>query len=499
MRRSNSGWPISSTRKSWRSGRLERRIRFALAREFAGGRSGYHAQYDDLTGLANRPLFRDRLERGLAAARRHHTFAAIMMMDLNSFKPINDRFGHAAGDHVLRAISDRLSSRLRETDTVARFGGDEFAVVLENIQSPEDAEVVARNIADGVAEPIWLDGRELVVTAAIGVAVYPQDGELGETLIRHADAAMYRAKKENGSCCRFHDSKLDRKFAHGSLLERDLRDALSRGDLRLHFQPQVTLRSPLIGLSGTMRWQHGEHGLLSTERFRRLAEDSGLVERMTHWMVDTAIARLRAWHDEGMPKLHIALPIFSRSQIDWTNLVHYTAAGLDEAEMDRDSIELEMDEQLLLEELQTGGTAFDCMRENGIRVAVTGFGVSVGSLSLLRDVPLHTLKLSRHLLRGTPKDKRRTLFADAVIQLGRHLGYRLVAEGIDDPAQLSMLRRAGADAVQSVLSCPPLSAERLSKMAGDRCPLEPFPFRRFGLNDQKVRRNKEKELETDRT
>jgi len=448
-------------KEEYEVGRLERRLRFAVARERATQRLGHLAQHDELTGLANRSALRERLERALARSRRHRTHVAVLALDLDGFKPVNDRFGHAAGDFVLRAIGDRLIGRLRETDTVARIGGDEFAVVLENLQHHDDCALVARKILDTMAEPIPLTqhpGEEVVVGASIGVAVCPGDGTTGETLLRLADAAMYRAKKEGGRCCRFHDRHLDHKLARGALLERDLQDALNRNGLDLFYQPQVVLRSPVLGFSATPRWHHPELGLLDTDRFCRLAEDSGLLERLTVWMIEEAVARIAAWRDEGMPRLHVALPLLSHRQLPWSDVVAEAVRQLDAASLERDHLEFEVDETLLLAEMRAGGEVFEQWRESGLRFAATGFGASTGSLALLRDVPLRTLKLSRPLLRGTPQDKHRTLFADAVIQLGRHLGMRLVAEGADDAAQLSMLRRAGVDAVQAVISCPPLPA-----------------------------------------
>ncbi len=220
---------------------LERAMRYALARQRRAEQLSRQAQHDELTGLANRSLFQDRLERALAWARRHERLLAVMVLDLNGFKAVNDRLGHAAGDRLLAIMGRRLSDRLRETDTVARLGGDEFAILIENLAKPEHAALVARKLLEAVAPPVAVDGETVGVTASLGVALYPRDGEDGATLAREADRAMYRAKAEGGNLCRFSSEQLERRVQRGALLETDLRRALEQGELVLHYQPQVTL------------------------------------------------------------------------------------------------------------------------------------------------------------------------------------------------------------------------------------------------------------------
>jgi diguanylate cyclase (GGDEF)-like protein len=438
--------------------RLERAIRFAVARREATLRLGRLAQYDDLTGLANRTLFGDRLERALAAARRQRHHVAVMLLDLNGFKPVNDRLGHGAGDRLLRVVGDRLSGRVRETDTVARLGGDEYALIIEGLAKPDQAALVARKLLEAIAPPILLDSDEVGVTASLGVALYPRDSDDPKTLVRLADAAMYRAKAQGGNLCRFHDESFDNRMRRGVILEQDLRRAIERSEFVLHFQPQVTLRAGELGVASLVRWQHPELGLVDTDRFRNLVEDTGLLEPLTDWLLDEVCMHIGRWHEIGLRSMHVAVPILSRRQLSWSHLARRVRDRLEGAGLAPSSLELEIGERLLLDEIECGGHALPALHELGIRLAVDGFGSGPTSLVLLRDARLHTLKLSRTLLEGAPADAHRALFAAAVIRLAKQLGLRVVAEGVENRAQLQMLRREGCDAVQAFLSCPPLPA-----------------------------------------
>jgi diguanylate cyclase (GGDEF)-like protein len=439
--------------------RLERTLRFAVARRRAAERLGRLAQYDDLTGLANRALLTDRLERALAAARRQRGIVAVMLLDLNGFKPVNDLLGHGAGDRLLRIVADRLSGRVRETDTVARLGGDEFALVIEGLGRPEQAALVARKLLDTIAPPIRLDAEDVAVTASLGVALYPRDGDDPAALLRLADAAMYRAKGQGGNHCCFHDPGVDSRMRRGVILEQDLRRALERDEFMLQFQPQVTLRQGELGLASLIRWQHPELGIVDAERFRSLAEDTGLLEPLTDWLLDAACRHIGRWHAMGLQPMHVAVPILSRRQLGWSQLPRRVRDQLAHAGLPAGSLELEIGERLLLDEVESGGQALPTLAELGVRLAVEGFGSGPTSLVLLRDAGLRTLKLSRALLAGTPEDEHRSLFAAAVIRLAKQLGLRVVAEGAEGRSQLHMLRREGCDAVQAFMSCPPLPAD----------------------------------------
>ena len=436
--------------------RLDRSLRFAIARSRDLARLDRLAQYDELTGLANRALFRDRLDKALAAARRHRSLVGVVLLDLNGFKAVNDRLGHGAGDALLREVGERLRRSLRETDTVARLGGDEFAVVVEDLRRAEDAAIVGRKILDAVAPAFAFDGEPVCITASIGMALYPRDGETAEQLVERADAAMYRAKREGGNLCRFHDSALDREIARGPVLAAELQAAIAADELALLFQPQVTLAPGPVGLATIVRWDHPGYGEVEAEDFRALAERAGLMEELTDWLIRAACAQARRWVSQGFGPLHLAVPIYSRRQLAWSGLAERVEEQCRLHGIPPAALELEIEEQLLLEELLAGGAAFDSLRRSRVRIAVARFGAGPTSLMVLRDAPVHTLKLARELIHDTPRDEHRTLFVSSIVELARTLRLRLVAEGIENKAQLQMLRRAGCDAVQAIISCPPL-------------------------------------------
>jgi diguanylate cyclase len=437
---------------------LERTIRYALARHRQAERLNRLAQYDELTGLANRSLFQDRLRRALAWARRHDRLAAVMILDLNGFKAINDRLGHGAGDRLLTIMAKRLTKRLRETDTIARLGGDEFALVIENLAKPEHAALVARKLLDTVAPPVEVDDQQVTVTASLGIALYPRDGSDPAELIRQADRAMYRAKAEGGNLCRFSNERLERRVQRGALLETDLRRALDQGELLLHYQPQVTLRAGSLGISAMVRWGHPELGLIGPERFLPLAEDTGLLQPMTEWLFEVGCAQVRHWCAQGLGRMHLALPLLSRQQLAWNGLAGRLQDHLRAAELAPGRLEIEVSEELLLADADAGGIGVAALKEVGARIALDGFGRGPMSLRGFQLGLLDTIKLAREIHQEVPDDHQRSAVVRALVALAKDLGLRVVAEGIDRHEQLTFLRRSGCDAVQAFMSCPPLPA-----------------------------------------
>ncbi|MGH6899940.1 MAG: putative bifunctional diguanylate cyclase/phosphodiesterase [Geminicoccaceae bacterium] len=435
---------------------LERTIRYALARHRQAERLNRLAQYDELTGLANRSLFQDRLGRALAWARRHNRLAAVMILDLNGFKAVNDRLGHGAGDRLLAIMANRLTRRLRETDTIARLGGDEFALLIENLAKPEHAALVARKLLDTVAPPVEVDAHRVSVTASLGVALYPKDASDAAELMRQADRAMYRAKAEGGNLCRFSSDQLERRVQRGALLESDLRRALEQGELLLHYQPQITLRAGSLGISAIIRWAHPELGLIGPERFLPLAEDAGLLRPLTEWLFDAGCAQARRWRALGIERMHLALPLLSRQQLAWNGLAGRLQDHLDRAGLAPGLLEIEVSEELLLADADAGGLGLAALREVGVRIALDGFGRGPMSLRSLQPGRLDTLKLAREIHQDVPDDHQRGVVVRALLALGKDLGLRVVAEGVDRHEQLGFLRGSGCDAVQAFMSCPPL-------------------------------------------
>ena len=441
------------------TGRLERCIRFALTRHNSSEQTDRLAQYDLLTGVANRTLFQDRLDRALAAARRHKTLVAVMVLDLNNFKPINDDLGHAVGDHVLRTIADRLTDRLRETDTVARLGGDEFAILIENLKQTDHAALVAGKVLEILDMPVEVERLRAKVSAALGVSLYPQDGHDATELLRRAESAMHRAKNEGGTCCRFHKPSLDRHVDQRLVLHGELKRALDHDEIEIRFLPQLSLRGPVLALSARPQWRHPKHGPIGSNRLVAYAEEAGIVEPLTRWMIETAISQLREWRHLGVAKLHVTIPILTHRQLAWSGLAGHTPQCLESHNLSPQAIEFELSEGLILRELADQGTTLAALKEAGLRVALTGFGDGVISLAALRDAPIDTLIIGSRLLRDVPRDTHRTLFVDAIAQLARHLKLRIVVDVAGETPLVRTLKHTGCDAVQGMPCDTPIPAE----------------------------------------
>lgn len=451
------------------TGRLDRCIRFAIARSRNTRRLDPPAATDTLTGLANRTLFLERLRKALETARRNRLGAAVLAIDLDGFSAINDRLGFDAGDRLLTIIAERLGHRLRESDTIARLTGDGFAILLENLQRPEDAALVVQKLIQVIEAPMALAGEVLRLSASFGVSLYPIDASEPDEIMRLADAAMHRAKAAGGRTCRFHDANLS--AATGLIVpllgERmvepapkgGLDQALQEGRFELYFQPQITLRSPTMGLIARPRLHDPDRGILGPDRFLGMIEEPGFLDRLMLWMVEAGAIQMAAWRSAGCKVDHLAIPLQSPHALGWLELADRGLAIFERHGLEPACLELEVEETPLYQDLIGNGGNVAKLKAKGPRLAIRGFGQDMVSLTLLRDCPVDTLKLAQALLEGVPGDRHRTLFADAVIQLGRHLGLRLVAEGVPSNSQLQLLKRAGCDAAECTMSDPAMTAE----------------------------------------
>ena len=438
--------------------RLERAIHIALARRRRAARLEGSAARDALTGLPGPPLFRDRLDGALARARRHRTLAAIMVLDLDHFDLVNWRFDRVAGDLLLRLMGARLQRQLREIDTLARQTADRFTLIVENLAKPQHARLVASKLLAAVATPVAIGGEKFAITASAGAALFPCDATDGDGLLALAEAALRRAKLAGGNRCSQHDEGQDGLPDGDAVLAGALRQALDSDVLAVLFQPQVTLCSADLGLAALVRWHHGAE-VIEGSRITALADAAALTEPLTDWLIAAACRQAARWCAAGLPRMHVAVPLLSRRQLAWGGLARRLEAHLAAARIPPDWLELEIDETLLLDELEREGKALDALRCLGVRMAVDRFGSGATSLRVLREAPVTTVKLARVMLAGVPEDANRTLFAATVIKLGHDLRLRLVAEGIETQAQLQLLRAHGCDAVQSLVSCPPLPAD----------------------------------------
>jgi len=409
------------------------------------------AHHDPLTGLPNRLLFHDRLGHALSRADRDGSKLAVLFIDLDRFKHINDSLGHLAGDGLLQEVARRLTSAVRREDTVARMGGDEFTLLLEDLRRPEDAAVLARKLLEALGDPYAIAGRELFVTASVGISLYPRDGRSAEDLVRNADAAMYQAKDAGRNGYHFYTPELTAAALQRVHLEADLRRALGRGELVVHYQPQIELGSGrLIGAEALVRWRHPEQGLLAPDRFIHLAEDTGLIIELGELVLRAACRQAMDWLASGVPIERVAVNV-SAQQVQRSDFVGTVRDVLADTGLPPRHLELEVTETFIMGQAEEGIRALHQLREMGVRLAVDDFGTGYSSLGYLKRLPIHMLKIDRSFVSELHGDSEDLAIAKAVIALGRTLGLQVIAEGVEHDDQAGLLLAEGCHYAQGYL------------------------------------------------
>jgi diguanylate cyclase (GGDEF)-like protein/PAS domain S-box-containing protein len=433
-------------------------------RRRAEERIQYQAYHDALTGLPNRLLLRDRLTQALGHAHRLGRPLAVMFVDVDHFKLINDTLGHAVGDRLLRGLAERLSACVREDDTVARMGGDEFTFVFSGMTRPEDAARMAEKVLRAVAEPFDLDGRDLRVTASLGIAVYPVDGDGPDGLLQSADAAMYRAKEQGRNNYQLCTPGMNDRALERMALEGELRHALEGEELLLHYQPLVQASTGrVVGTEALLRWQHPERGLLMPDQFIPVAEESRLILPIGDWVLRVACRQLRSWHEAGFPDLRMSVNLSAR-QFQQPRLVALIRECLDGAGLEPRFLELEITESIAMSNVAWTAEVLEALRAMGIRISIDDFGTGQSSLSYLKHFPLSTLKIDQSFVRDIAFDPEGEAIVNAVIALAHVLGLSVVAEGVETEAQLAFLRSAGCEEFQGYLFSRPVSPEALGEL-----------------------------------
>lgn len=434
------------------------------ARNQPDKRLGYLAQYDPLTGLINRTLFQDRLNGALVRARRDGGIVTVMFLDIDGFKDINDRFGHGVGDDLLRQIAGRLVGCLRESDTVARLGGDEFTVILEGAKRAEDAGSVAMKILKTIAEPYMVGELEVMVTASIGISVYPVDGATYEELIKGADTAMYQSKAAGRNTYQYFTRSLKDRTSERLLLIEDLRAAIeSRTQLRIEYQPKVDLLlGVVIGLEALVRWDHPEHGLLMPIDFVPLAEESDLIVPMSKWLLDEACHDMRRWLDSGMRPLRVSVNASERQFRD-ANLVESIAAALAAANLDPSHLEIEVTESVITSEAERTERAIERLSDMGVSVSIDDFGTGYSSLRQLQGLSVRALKIDESFVRNADRRKEARAIVEAISSIARIFDLDVIAEGIETPEELSTVRMLGCTKAQGYLIARPLRPEKVAE------------------------------------
>jgi len=421
------------------------------------------AQHDALTGLANRAVFHEALQGAIARAHRNSQNMALLLIDLDGFKSINDTYGHQAGDLFLKEISARFKSILRESDHIARIGGDEFAVILEDLHDPQDAAIVANKLLASMRQPITVENQEVKITVSIGIDSYPSCGQDAVQLIKNADAALYLAKKEGKNACQFFTPELNRQTMELAELEKDLSGALKRGEMYLHFQPKFNMAaSRIIGAEALIRWTHPEKGNVGPNIFIPIAERSPLIQEIGIWVLKTACRQGHAWQKEGLAPLLISVNV-SPQQLKEKDFAEKVFNILESCKFPPESLELEITETSLLKNIDRCRDTLKRLRKKGIKISVDDFGTGYSSIAHLRQLPVDILKIDKSLIRHIATDVDEAAIASAVIDLAHNINLEVAAEGVETAEQLKFLQSRNCDALQGFFLGRPMPVNDFAK------------------------------------
>ncbi len=437
-------------------------------REKAEERARFLATHDDLTGLPNRWTFAEAVDDAVKAGDRYGHMFAVMFMDLDRFKNINDTLGHAAGDVLLIETAERLKQCVRKSDVIARIGGDEFVILLREVSDQSQVARIAQKILTAVVKPLTIHGHECRITASIGISTFPTDALDEETLIKNADAAMYVVKEEGRNGFRFHFQDITSQSIERLTLEASLRSALERDELLLHYQPKQDLgNGGITGVEALLRWQHPDLGLLPPGRFIALAEESGLIVPIGKWVIETACAQNVAWQRRGLPALRIAVNLSPRQFAD-PALLSDIEAALAKSGMAPELLELEITESMVMQNVERAMRVLKAIKSLGVMLAIDDFGTGYSSMSLLKKFPIDVLKIDRSFVREITSNSEDKAIADAIIALGRALDLTIVAEGVETPEQENFLRAHHCDQIQGYLISKPVTADEFAAFMADR-------------------------------
>jgi diguanylate cyclase (GGDEF)-like protein len=424
----------------------------------------HSAQHDVVTNLPNRLLLNDRITQAISLAHRQHRPIAVIFLDLDRFKYINDSLGHASGDKLLQSVSTRLLASVRASDTVSRQGGDEFVILLSEITHPEDAATSARKILLSLGAPSSIGGHDLHINGSIGISVYPEDGADAETLIKNADTAMYHAKESGRNNFQFFKADMNRKAVERQSLEGSLHRALEREEFLLHYQPKVNLNTgEITGVEALVRWQHPERGLVPPAQFVPIAEDCGLILQIGRWVLREACRQARDWQDAGLPPLPIAVNV-SAVEFRDKGFVQGVRTILAETGLEARYLELELTEGVLMDDAESTASVLQELKTMGAQLAVDDFGTGYSSLSYLRQFPIDVLKIDRSFVNQITADPDDSTIVSAIINMGKSLKHHVVAEGIETQLQRAYLQTQQCAEGQGYLFSRPLAAAQFAQL-----------------------------------
>lgn len=424
----------------------------------------HQAFHDSLTGLPNRVLFLDRIEQEIIHASRENTFFAVLFMDLDHFKQINDSFGHSAGDTVLISISDRLKKTLRAIDTIARFGGDEFTILLSEFKNVEDINEIVLKLLDAIQQPLIIDSTELVVTTSIGISVFPNDGKTAEILLRNADAAMYRTKDKGRNAFEFYTEDMTVRALEKLHMIANLKRALEQDEFEVYYQPQYdNWKKQLVGLEALVRWQHPDFGFLSPARFLPAAEESGLIVALDRWVMRESLQQMKAWRDEGLALGRLSLNL-TMQHIDQKDFLEFLTKLMSDIGCTGESIAFEVTEGQLMKNPEKTIESLNCISKMGIKIAIDDFGTGYSSLAYLKKLPVDMLKIDKEFVRDLPGDEDDVSIVKSIIALSKSMNMEVLAEGVETEDQLNFLTGAGCNLIQGYYLSHPKPASDIPNL-----------------------------------
>ena len=439
---------------------LKHRVKSVVSTVVAERKVELLAYRDTLTNLPNRLLFADRLEHSIDRSARHRESLALLLVDMDDFKLVNDSFGHDAGDKLIKAVGDLLSRSLRRADTVARLGGDEFAVIVENIDGVDDAISIADNLSTVLEHNVRLDDQETFTGASIGIAIYPDDGEDARTLLKNADTALFRAKENGRHCFQFYKPEMSVTAMERLELENSLRKALDEDQFVVYYQPTIDIhKNEIVSVEALLRWEHPDKGIIKPIDFVPLAEDCGLIVPIGEKLVRTAARQLKAWKDEGLENQNVSINIAPRQFRD-TDVLALFKEVIYENQLEASNFTIEITESALIDNVGEVETVLNTLSGMGMTIALDDFGTGFASLAYLKDFPVDIVKIDRIFIAGTPDSREDSAIVEAIAGLTRGLKLRLLAEGIENDRQLQMLKGLGCQLAQGYYWSKALPADQ---------------------------------------
>jgi len=422
---------------------LKHRVKSVVAKVIAERKVQLLAYRDTLTSLPNRLLFADRLEQAVIRSERSRTSMALMLVDIDDFKLVNDSFGHDAGDKLIKAVGELISKSLRRADTIARLGGDEFAVIIEGIDGPEDAISIADNLTTILEHNVRLDDQETYTSASIGIAIYPDDGKDARTLLKNADTAMFRAKENGRHCFQFYKPEMSVSAMERLDLENSLKAAFENDEFLIHYQPVIDIhKNEVVGVEALLRWQHPDKGMIQPSDFVGIVEDCGLIVALGEWLIFSVCKQLKVWQDAGLENQNVSINLSPR-QFKEQDLVALFTQAMAESNIKGKSLSVEVTERTLIDNVGEVESTLKKLRDMGMKIFLDDFGTGYASLAYLKDFPVDVVKIDRAFVTGIPDNEEDSTIVDAIAGLTRGLKLSLHAEGVENERQLSVLKSIG--------------------------------------------------------